>query len=137
MRISFLTVFLFVFAVAVMGHRTTYPTLLTIFKKPTISGKNVGFLKIVGEIQQLAWKRSQKINYDVILHYISLPIYPLDFPKFCPIQKQQKTLKNCWYLVETTLAIYLAFYKLIFFESLIIFLESTIKLFIGIFDLQK
>ena len=33
-------------------------------------------------------KRSRKINYDVILHYISLPIYPLHFPKFCPIQKQ-------------------------------------------------
>ena len=50
--------------------------------------ETVGFLKIVGEIQQLGRKRSQKINFDVILHYISLPIYPLHFPKFCPIQKQ-------------------------------------------------
>ena len=70
------------------------PTLLTIFKKPTISGKNVGFLKIVAEIQQLAWKRSQKINYDVILHYISLPIYPLHFPKFCPIKETTKSAKK-------------------------------------------
>ena len=48
----------------------------TIFKKQTISSKIVGFLKTVGEIQQLARKHSQKINYDVILHYILLPIYP-------------------------------------------------------------
>ena len=53
-----------------------------------ISGKIVGFLKIVDEIQKLVRKRSKKINYEVILHYISLPIYPLRFPKFCPIQKQ-------------------------------------------------
>ena len=44
--------------------------------------------KFVGEIQELVQKRSQKSNKDVILHYISLPIYPLLFPKFCPIQKQ-------------------------------------------------
>ena len=44
----------------------------TIFKKPTILTEIVGFLKIVGEIQQLLWKRSQKIYYDVILHYISI-----------------------------------------------------------------
>ena len=36
-------------------------------------------------------------------------------------------MKNCWYLVKTTLVIYLIFYKLIFFETLIIFLESTVK----------
>ena len=57
-------------------------------KKTTILPEIVGFLKIVGEIQQLARKRSQKINYDVILHCISLLIYPLHFPKFCPIEKQ-------------------------------------------------
>ena len=48
----------------------------------------VGFLKLVDEIQQLVRKRSQKNNQGVILHYISLLIYPLHFPKFCPIQKQ-------------------------------------------------
>ena len=68
--------------------------LPTIFKKPTISGKIVGFLKIVSKIQQLVQKRSQKINYDVILHYISLPIYPLHFPKFYPIQKHKKNTKK-------------------------------------------
>ena len=107
-------------------------------KKPDNNGWNfIGFSKIVCKIQQLVRKRSQKIHYDVILHYISLPICPLHFSKFCPIQKQWKTLRNCRYLVKTTLAIYLIFYKLIFFETLIIFLESAIKLIKGIFDLQK
>ena len=49
-----------------------------------------GFLKIVGEIQELVQKRSQKILYSLNLHYILLPIYPLHFPKFCPIQKKKK-----------------------------------------------
>ena len=56
--------------------------------------ETVGFLKTVSEIQQLVRKRSLKINYEVILHYISLPIYQLHFPKFCPIQKQLKTIKK-------------------------------------------
>ena len=50
-------------------------------KAKAISVKKVGLLKIVGEIQELVRKRSQKINYDIILHYISLRIYPLHFPK--------------------------------------------------------
>ena len=37
-------------------------------------------------------------------------------------------LRHCQYWVKTTLAIYLISYKLIFFESLIIFLEPTSKL---------
>ena len=41
--------------------------------------------------------------------------------------KKKKTLRNCWYFVKTTLAVYLSFYKLTFFETLIIFLESTIN----------
>ena len=41
------------------------------------------------------------------------------------------------YLVKTALTIYLTFYKRIFAETLIIFLETTIKLITGIFDLQK
>ena len=32
-----------------------------------------GFLKIVGETQQLVRKLSQKIHYNIILHYITLP----------------------------------------------------------------
>ena len=87
---------------------------------------------IVGEIQQLGRKRSQKINYDVILHYISLPIYPLPFPKILLRSKTIKNAKKCLFR-----AVYLIFYKLIFFESLIIFLEPAIKLITGIFDLQK
>ena len=50
----------------------------------------------------------------------------------------QKTIKNAKKLsVFGENAVYLIFYKLIFFESLIMFLESTIKLITGIFDLQK
>ena len=59
-----------------------------ILKNRTILPEIVGFLKTVGEIQQLVWKSSQKINYDKLLHYISIPIYPMYFPKFCLIQKQ-------------------------------------------------
>ena len=81
----------------------------TISKKMTILAELVSFLKIVGEIQQLVRKRSQKIHYDEILHYISLPIFPMHFSKFCPIQNQWKTLRNCRHLVKTTLAIYLIF----------------------------
>ena len=39
--------------------------------------------------------------------------------------------------MKATFAVYLIFYKLIFFESLIIFLEPTIKLITRMFDLQK
>ena len=59
-----------------------------ISKNRNILPKILGFLKIVAEIQQLVWKRSQKINSDVILHYISLPIYQFHFPNFHPIPKQ-------------------------------------------------
>ena len=37
------------------------------FQKPTILPEIVGFLKIVGRIQWLVQKRSQKIKYDVML----------------------------------------------------------------------
>ena len=66
---------------------------------------------------------------------MSLPIHPLHFRKFYLIQKQ-KTLRKCRYLVKTTFAVYLIFYKLIFFETLVIFIDSTIKLITEIFDLQ-
>ena len=46
-------------------------------------------------------------------------------------------IKCCWYFMKTTLAVYLIVYKLRFFESLIIFLESTIKLITEIFYLQR
>ena len=49
---------------------------------------NCRLLKIVGKIQQLVRKRSQKNHYNIILHCISLPIYPLNFPQFYLIQKQ-------------------------------------------------
>ena len=60
----------------------------TIFKKLTISGKINGFLKFVGKIQHLVRKRSLENNQDIILHHISVSIYPFHFPNFCPIQKQ-------------------------------------------------
>ena len=36
-------------------------------------------------------------------------------------------LRHCQFLVKTTLVIYLIFYKLIFFESLIIYISRTYK----------
>ena len=39
-------------------------------------------------MQLLVQKRSQKNNHQLIVHFISLPIYQLDFQKFFPIQKQ-------------------------------------------------
>ena len=48
----------------------------------------VVFCQKIKKNQQFCLKRLQKINYDVIVHYILLAIYPLQFPKFCPIQKQ-------------------------------------------------
>ena len=59
-----------------------------ISKNRQFQAKLLFFFKFVGEIQELVRKRSQKSNKDVILHNISLPIYPSLFPKFCPIQKQ-------------------------------------------------
>ena len=109
----------------------------TNFKKPTISDRIFGFLKFVGEMQEPLPKRSQKSHKEVILHYISLPIYPLLFRKFCLIQKQQKSLRNYRFLVKTNLAVNLVAHKLLFSETLINFLEPTIKLITGIFDLQK
>ena len=46
----------------------------------------VDFLKIVGEIQQLVQTftdNSLRRNFALI----PIPIYPLNFPKFCPNQK--------------------------------------------------
>ena len=39
--------------------------------------------------------------------------------------------------MKTTLAVYPIFYKRVFFETLLIFLQSKIKLITGIFDSQK
>ena len=58
---------------------------------------------------------------------------------FCPIQKTIKSAKKLSLFDKSDsrrLSIFF-FYKLIVFETLIIFLELTIKLVIGIFDLQK
>ena len=58
------------------------------FQKSTILTEIVGFLKTAIKLQLIVQNLSQKSNLDMILHYISLPIYHLNFPKFCPIQKQ-------------------------------------------------
>ena len=78
----------------------------------------------------------KKLGHNSALHttsYLSIALSKI----LSHSKTKKKTLRNCRYLVKTTLAIYLIFYKLIFFESLIIFLEPTIKLITGIFDLQK
>ena len=41
--------------------------------------------------------------------YISILGYQLLFQKFCPAQKQLKTLNILWYLGKTALVIYLIF----------------------------
>ena len=71
----------------------------------------------------------------MIVHHILLPFNKSHFRKFHPIQKQEKTLKTFRYLVKTTLVVYLTFHKLIFLRNLIVFLEPTIKLISGMFDL--
>ena len=75
------------------------------------------------------------LGHNSALHITSYSSVALS--KNFPIQKQQKTLRNSWHLVKTTLAVYLTFYKLVFFETLIIFRDTTIKLNTGIFYFQK
>ena len=41
-----------------------------IFKKTTILPEIVGFLKLVGEMQQLVRKRSQKIHYGITFYFL-------------------------------------------------------------------
>ena len=59
------------------------------------------------------------------------------FSKILLHSKTIKNTKNLLVLVELTLAICLTFYKLISFETSIIFLEPKIKLITGVFDLLK
>ena len=69
------------------------------------------------------------------LHFTSYLSIALS--KILPHSKTIKTLRNCQYLVKTTLAVYLIFYKFKFFGIFIIFLESAIKFITGIFDFRK
>ena len=57
--------------------------------------------------------------------------------KILHYSKTVKTLRSCRYLDKTTLVVYLIFYKLIFFETLILFPESLITLITGAFALEK
>ena len=86
-------------------------------------------MKIVGKTQQLVRKRSQKINCKVILHYISLSIYPLPFPKVFPF-KNNKNAKRLLVFGENVSQ------RLSNFLQTHIF-EPAIKLITGISDLQK
>ena len=102
-------------------------------KKLTMLPKTVGFSKIVDEIQQVVRKRSQKIHYDVIcitFHFLFI---------HCPFQNSASFKNNSKTKTKkkTALVVYLIFYKLKFFESFIMFLEPTIKLITGIYDLQN
>ena len=57
---------------------------------------------------------------------------------FCPFNKTIKSAnKLSLFYKSDSRRLSIFFYKLIVFETLIIFLELTIKLIIGIFDLQK
>ena len=90
-------------------HTHTHPTIL-----PEI----VGFFKYVGEIQQL-------------VHYISLPIYPIH-SKILPHSKTIKNTKKCSVFGKNDSYCLFNFLQTHFF-----YLEPTIKLITGAFDLQK
>ena len=107
------------------------------FKKFLISGKVVGFLKFIGEIKQLERKRSQKNKFYVILNTFHFQFINCIFQSSSPFKNNKKTPRHCRDLVKITLTVYLILYKLIFFETLIIFLEPRIKLITEMFDLQK
>ena len=97
-----------------------------------ITIKNVDYRCIIHSIS-----RSEAINLfenSVLENCVCVYIYIL--PQISVCSRQYGHLRNCRYLVKATLAVYLTFYKLIFFETLITFLESTIKLITGIFDFQ-
>ena len=49
--------------------------------------------------------------------------------------KTTKALTSCWYFMKTILVVYPIFYKLIYFETSIIFREPIIKLIREILDL--
>ena len=73
----------------------------------------------------------------MIAQHNLLSIYEPLFQKFCPIQKQKTILKSCQYLVKTTVVVNPIFFKLIFFDTSVMFLEYTIKSILGLSDLQK
>ena len=82
-----------------------------------ISGKIVDFLKFVGKIQQLVRKRSQKNNYDVICIRFHFPFIHCKHL----VQKQQKTLGKCRYLIKNNSLRLSNFLQTHVFETLIIF----------------
>ena len=100
------------------------PIVIRQFSKIDYFTQNYRFLKFITEILHLAYKRPQK-----------------NIRKLCSTIKNnnnnKKKLGTFQYLVKTILVIDLIFYKLIFFETLSIILEPTIKLFIRMFDLKQ
>ena len=101
------------------------PIVIRQFSKIDYFTQNYRFLKFTTEILQLAYKRPQK-----------------NIRKLCSTQKNnnnnnKKTLGTFQYLVKIILVSDLIFYKPIFFETLSIILEPTIKLFIRMFDLKQ
>ena len=108
--------------------RVSFCILRTTFKKPTISGKIVG-------VFSFCWRNAaastetfteKKLGRKCTLHftfYLSIAL-----SKILPYSKTVKNTK------KTTLAVYQTFYKLVFFETLIMLLEPTTKL---ITEIQK
>ena len=74
-------------------------------------------------MQQVVRKRPQKSNWEIILHYMSLPIYPNAKKLLVFGEDDSRCLSN--------------FLQSHIFNSLIIFLEPAINLISGIFDVQK
>ena len=78
----------------------------------TIVTEVFSFLKIVNELQLIVSKGLQRNNYDMTAVYISHPIYQIHFRRFCPFQNNDKTQRNCPYLVKKTFTAFLILCKL-------------------------
>ena len=79
-------------------------------------------------------RRNTRASTETFTENSLQPKFALHFTSYLSIalskilpNSKKKTLRNCWCFVKTTLAVYQSFYKLTFFETLIIFLESTIN----------
>ena len=98
----------------------------------------VGFLKIVVELQLIVRKRLQKSNRKWLQFTFHFLFINSTRENFEPLKNNKSYCNYCRYLVKMTLAVNQIFYKLIFFETLIRFLEpSTIELITEIFELRK
>ena len=104
----------------------------TSFKKPTILPEIIGFLKLVGEIQQY---ENVHRNFALSENFRNFRNFTLS--EILPYSKPKKTPKKLSVFGESDSRCLSNFLQSHIFEILITFLGPTIKLITGIFDLQK